>query len=380
MGGEAMALYYADVHRGGERLRQRAGEARRHLPKDLRREMYVEALTLASQGLGYLKIIRELREKYGLAVAKSTISCWVRGIHTPYYRRFPDEERVAAYHAAIRLRAEGLSCRMIAERLSVNPDTVYDWVKGRSSPLGPEPRVAPTPRSRPNTHCYSRRTELRPSPELAYVIGVVLGDGCACRHGDKYMIVLRAKDMEFVEEFARCLSNVIERPVKTRLDKRRGLYHARASCKELYKILKKPVDSERLRPYVEHYQECISAFLRGFFDTEGCVREDGHICVINTDLALLTYVKELLGRLGVETTGIQLHHATGTVFSAPDGNGETRTRRKDVYRLRISKKSNHIFLQRIGLTIHRKRRRLEEHVRRQQKTTKPAPPPLYPTI
>jgi len=231
--------YYADVHRGGERLRQRAGEARRYLPKDLRREMYVEALTLASRGLGCRKIVRELREKYGLGVSKATISYWVRGIHTPYYRRFPDEERVKIYRKTLRLHAKGYGCRKIAEMLSVSLSTVKDWIAGRSSPYGPEPPELPIPPPRP--YPRPRPVELGPCPELAYVMGAVLGDGYAysnTNYGKK--IELRAKDEEFVREFARCLTKVLRRPVRVWFWKARGLFVARVFSAALYRIQTSP--------------------------------------------------------------------------------------------------------------------------------------------
>jgi len=375
LGGEAMALYYADVHRAGERLRQRAGEARRHLPKDLRREMYVEALTLASRGLGYRKIVRELRDKYGLAVAKSTISYWVRGIYTPYYRRSPDEERVKIYREALRLHAEGYGCKRIARKLSVSLSTVKDWVAGRCSPYGPQPPELPIPTPRP--YPRPRLVELRPCPELAYVIGVVLGDGFCTHTNRSYPIGLRAKDKEFVEEFARCLSIIIRRPLKVGLDKRR-LHYVRTSSRELYELLRKPADMERLKPFVEHCEECMAAFLRGFIDSEGHIDSHRVIYVFNTDIELLQYVRELLGVLGIQSTELRLHNEAGSSFRDPNGQDKTWKRRKTVYQFQIRAKCNLTFYQKIGLTIHRKRRRLEEYVLRHTRQTPLPPfPPLF---
>ena len=363
MGGEAMGLYYADVHRAGERLRQRAGKARRHLPKDLRREMYVEALTLASRGLGYRKIVRELREKYGLAVAKSTISCWVRGIHTPYYRRFPDEGRVKIYREVLRLHAKGYGYRMIARKLSVSPSTVGDWIAGRSSPYGPEP-PAGLPPPRPTKHC-PRITELRPSPELAYIIGVVLGDGYAYSTGNyKKIIGLRARDEEFVREFARCLARVLGREVKVRFWEERKLFVARACSAPLYELLRKPADLDRLRPFIEHCDMCVAAFLRGFFDSEGFVHKDGLIYICNTDAGLLSYVAKLLERLGIKTTrGPYLNSPEGRPFYDPR-TGKTYERKRNCYTLQIRTHYNLAYYQRVGFMIARKRQKIEEYLKR----------------
>lgn len=356
-----MALYYADVHRGGERLRQRAGKARRYLPKGLRREMYVEALTLASRGLGYRKIVRELQEKYGLAVAKSTISCWVRGIYTPYYRRFPDEERVKIYREALRLHAEGYGCRKIAKRLKIGLSTVKDWVAGRCSPYGPEP-PAGLPAPRPTKH-RPRITELVPSPELAYVIGAVLGDGTATHDGNYgKVIALKAKDEEFVREFARCLTKVLgrENPVKVRFWKTCGLFVARARSAALYRLLRKPADIDKLRSYIEHCDDCVAAFLRGFFDSEGTISGHGEISIVNTDLGMIRYVRRLLGRLGIEVRGPRLQKPKGTPMYFP-GRREAYKKR-DCFVMRIRKHCNPTYYQRVGFTITRKRRRLEKYL------------------
>jgi hypothetical protein len=39
-------------------------------------------------------------------------------------------------------------------------------------------------------------------------------------------------------------------------------------------LLKKPIDIEKIRRYVEHCEKCMAMFLRGFFDLEGSVSED----------------------------------------------------------------------------------------------------------
>jgi len=94
----------------------------------------------------------EVWRRYGVRISKSYISYWIRGVHSPYNgRRIPSLEL------------------------------------------------------------------LKPSEELAYVRGVKVGDGYAYRRRrtikgyNPVWIGLRAKDREFVEEFARCLAKVLGR-------------------------------------------------------------------------------------------------------------------------------------------------------------------------
>ncbi len=326
--------------------------------------LYAEALRLASKGLGYKRIARELGKRFGESVSRSTLSYWVRGLSTPYYRRFPSRERLKIYREALRLHAEGYGYKKIARILSVSPSTVGDWVAGRYSPLGPKPPL-PLPTPRPSTHC-PRRINLEPSVELAYVIGVALGDGYVT-HAGNYgkVIALHAKDEEFVREFARCLTKVLgrESPVKVRFWKARKqkLFMARAGSAALYRLLHKPVDLDCLRPFIEHCEECVGAFLRGFVDSEGCVGEYASIHICNTNFGLLSYIKGLFDRLGIDATGPHLLSRAGTPIYDPK-TGQMRKRRRDLYAVRTYARSAHVFYQKIGLTITRKRRRLEEYL------------------
>jgi intein-encoded DNA endonuclease-like protein len=204
---------------------------------------------------------------------------------------------------------------------------------------------------------------LEPSEELAYVIGVVLGDGSAIN----YTIRLRAKDKEFVEEFARCLATVLGRsPIKIIYEKSTECYIAEVHSKTLWELLKKPVDLERLRKYIEHCEKCMAAFLRGFFDSEGHVNERGYVVIDNTDYALLEYVQQLLKKIGIESTGPHLVYTKGKPIPCSKTGKQYRTK-KDGYRLYIRACSLLKFYFCVGFTIKRKRRRLEEYLRRTRK-------------
>jgi len=233
--------------------------ARRYLPRDIRIKLCNDVVALRSDGLTYGGIVEEVWRRYGIRISKPHISCWVRGMHSPYNgRRIPSLQL------------------------------------------------------------------LRPSEELAYVIGVVLGDGYAYRRrraikGYRGITVsLKAKDKEFVEEFAKCLAKVLGRePIRIRREKYVEGYVAETRSRTLYELLKKPADLDRLKPYIEHCEKCVAAFLRGFFDSEGRVDKQGYISVSNRDLNLLTYVEELLKRLNIEATGPKLDHPQGRRFYNP---------------------------------------------------------------
>ncbi|MCL7390373.1 MAG: hypothetical protein LZ173_10680, partial [Thaumarchaeota archaeon] len=256
-------------------------------------------------GLTYNGIIEEVWRRYGVRISKSSISEWLRGVHSPYNgRRIPSLEL------------------------------------------------------------------LKPSEELAYVIGVALGDGYAYRRrrtikGYSDIVVgLKARDREFVEEFGRCLAEVLgRRPIRPRYRDDVGKYIVEVESKTLYELLKKPVELDRLKKYIEHCERCVAAFIRGFADSEGCVNKIDQIRIYNTDLRLLTYVKDLLKRLNIESTGPKLHTRRGTAIRDPK-TGKQYPRNKDVYYIYVRVSSNEYFYRHVGFTIGRKQTRLEEYAKR----------------
>jgi len=267
-------------------------------PIELRIKLYNEVRRLRGLGLSYREIANEIERMYGVTLSNSHISYWTRGIHNPYNG-------------------------------------------GRYIPS---------------------LDFLRPSEELAYVIGAVLGDGCVSNpRKNDYIILLQVKDLEFAEEFGRCIGHVLGRnPPKPRPVKN-GTFAVQVCSRTLYELLKKPIDIDRIRQYVEHCIRCICAFLRGFFDSEGTVCGCGKIRVHNTDESLLEYVKELLYRLGIKTTGPTLYSKAGTPIKNHK-TGKTYFTRKHRHYLYICTESRLRFYELIGFTIKRKQRRLEEYL------------------
>jgi intein-encoded DNA endonuclease-like protein len=287
---------------------------RRYLPRELRIKLYNDVVALRRGGLTYNGIIEEVWRRYGIRISKSSISEWLRGVHSPYNgRRIPSLEL------------------------------------------------------------------LKPSEELAYVIGVVLGDGyvyrrrCTIKGYNDVWIGLKAKDREFVEESARCLVKILDRrQIRPRFRDDVEKYVVEVESKTLYELLKKPVELDRLKKYIEHCERCVAAFLRGFADSEGCVNKRGYIRIYNTNIELLTYVKDLLKRLNIESTGPRIHVRRGTVIRDPR-TGKQYMTKKDVYVICIRARSIMNFYRRVGFAIGRKQRRLEEYIKRRPQ---PLPQPF----
>jgi len=273
----------------------------------------------------------------------------------------PIEIRIKAFNDVPKLRKRGLSISKIREEIYrkygvwIGEETIRRWLHGVSSPYNSRRRI-------PSLEM------LQPSEDLGYVIGVVLGDGYTYGGDAGYYIALKAKDKEFVEKFAIYLAKVLGRkPIRVRYDKSSGRYVAIAESKTLYELLKKPVDLKRIKKYVEHCPKCTAAFLRGLFDSEGHVSKNGYVTLDNTNYELLVYVRRLLKRFGIESTGPRLHIQKGTTMHDPR-TGKPYKANQDCYCLYIRAESLLKFYRNIGFTIRRKQKRLEEYLRRTGKT------------
>jgi len=276
---------------------------RKYLPRKLRIKAYHRVIELRQQGLSYNKIRAIMKQKFGVSPSKSQISYWTRGIHSPYNgRRIPSLEL------------------------------------------------------------------LEPSEDLAYVIGVLCGDGSAWEKSRMHkgyrrvVIYLEAKDKEFVEEFAIRIGRVLNRPPPRVRIKSTGYYYVEVESRTLYELMKRPIDVEKIRRFVEHCERCMAMFLRGFFDSEGYVDKKGQIILTNTNYELLLYVQELLKRFGIETRGPRPTKKQGTPFYNPL-RGKVYKHKKDVYNIYVLKHNGYEFYRYIGFTIQRKQERLEKYGR-----------------
>ena len=132
---------------------------------------------------------------------------------------------------------------------------------------------------------------LEPSEELAYVIGVILGDGYLEKYYDKkssgYCYTVRLEVID--EDFAR---------------RRRGktLYCVKARSAMLYKWLKS-LNLEKIGAMLQS-ERMKAAFLRGFFDSEGSISSSGgrrFIDFYNKNKELMVFIEHLLEELNIDT-------------------------------------------------------------------------------
>ena len=263
-------------------------------------------------------------------------------------RRAALEIRLTLYEKVLVLRKNSSTFQQIIEEIEqqhgvkLTKSTISDWTRGRSSP-----------------HRAGHAFIPKPTPDLAYVIGVEAGDAFLNVKPKtyQYRIRLRAVDREFVEAFNQAVSRVLGCPPhKLWKGKTEREVHVEFGSYLLHKFLLQ--DFEKFKAIIEFDKSCAAAFIKGFFDSEGCIDTNRKLSASNSNFTLLTYVQYLSQRyFGIETTGPHLGTKKGSIIAR---RGKSYHRNADVYEILVRAKSLRPFYEEIGLTIRRKKLRLEK--------------------
>jgi len=185
--------------------------------------------------------------------------------------------------------------------------------------------------------------------DLAYMIGVILGDGYTINKRYPYLNVYRigltTKDKEFALAFKTAQQNL---GLKSRLNQLKN-----GRNKQLYVV---DANNRGLTKWICNLDECkienlmvekalAVAFIKGFYDSEGdFARLRLQIRISNTNLSKLKLVNKLLERF----LNIKGH----VILQKPS---KMHYGKKDVYRLGIYKQADTLkFLQTVGSNIPRK--------------------------
>src|SRR2546422_4011958 len=133
----------------------------------------------------------------------------------------PLEVRVRLRSRVLELAKLSMSYQQIqteifeSTNIRLSKGSISGWVRGIHNPSGGK---------------YKFRAVA--SPELAYVIGVIAGDGNLSVHGYNYEMLLSVTDYDFAKEFSRCLAKILVKP---------SLYRIRWSEKRKRWIVQVPV-------------------------------------------------------------------------------------------------------------------------------------------
>jgi intein-encoded DNA endonuclease-like protein len=256
----------------------------------------------------------------------------------------PTTERDKLRTLVLDLRKEGLSYNKIIAKISaehgvaLRKSHISRWVNSKHHPFGSVRLFDPIP-----------------SPELAYVVGVRLGDASmSVNRNHNYMIKLRVIDREFAQEFSRCLSVILRRdPPRVKWREDTHSWHTELSSVLLQNFLRRPLGE--LKQTIEHDDECVAAFIRGFFDSEGWVYKS-QLGVVNTNKELLLYVSQLLkSRFDISVGPPRVTSKGGRIVLIK---GKFYTANKDCYNVPVYGASLVRYKESVGFTIIHKQERL----------------------
>lgn len=151
----------------------------------------------------------------------------------------------------------------------------------------------------------NRQFDKTPQPALAYILGVLYGDGYV-RLAHKSFIRLAVKDKEFVESFKSAVGKIGLHPSRIRLNlwhtKHKGTspqYLVEAYSKPFCKWFKSLTFDEVYR--LLQTPEMKREFIRGFYESEGCLSTGKNyrgMKIVNTNLELINLAQHILNDLG----------------------------------------------------------------------------------
>jgi DNA endonuclease related to intein-encoded endonucleases len=218
------------------------------------------------------------------------IHMW-RSHHTTYHALSADQIQKLYWDSK-------LSIANMAQFLGVPYSTLYHWFKKYDIPRRSKSQAI---------ECNLPEPKLDPSPELSYVLGVLLGDGFVSRRksnhgGFGYSIGLHTTNLEFAQCFSNALSSLGLNP-KIYFDgytsSGNPRYYVVAFSKKFYDWYRslKPTDILKLLTNTK----CKLEFIRGFYESEGCYWRKKMLFFANTNLQVIELVQRLLSEFNFKT-------------------------------------------------------------------------------
>jgi intein-encoded DNA endonuclease-like protein len=253
---------------------------------------------------------------------------------------------ITEYDDACKLYKNGLNVASVSKATNIPDMTVRMWLKKDVMPREKIRQV--------------KKLTLKKDEFFHYIIGVMKGDG-SIRVDRKVggYVSLTSIDKDFVQYFQRTLEkwSNLKVPIYTYEKNQKPLYMA---------CLSSVFVAEFLKAEMQNDAEVNIDFLKGFFDSEGCVsynwkykeREHGqYVAFSNYDLNLIQKIQRFLDLKGVKSH-IHITVKKGTLHKM---NNQTFVTRGDCYALFIRNRSGvQWFAENVGCRIRRKQEKLIE--------------------
>lgn len=197
--------------------------------------------------------------------------------------------------------SKGTSLREIARKYKVSLPAVRYWAKKYGIKV----------RSREEANkLRAIQPDLSPTPDLCRLLGLLKGDGCTYSRGKKHCVQFENTSYELVNDVANLLQKIGLKP-SIRESKRKNKKSTWAQSWIVTASSKVFVEWYRglsfvsLRKIVLSDANCSIAFLRGFYEAEGCLyfhRGAPVITITNSNVQLLALCRHIISRvLGIKS-------------------------------------------------------------------------------
>lgn len=147
------------------------------------------------------------------------------------------------------------------------------------------------------------------SDNMAYILGVIFGDASVFRSGQgHYIIRLHVTSIVFIKSFQNALKLIDLKPSKVRRREnyrknQHDSFEISAFSKRFYKYFIN-INIETLEDELTKKRSLTFAWLRGFYESEGCITKNRNNALIvtmtNTDRKIIYLVKKLLDTINIK--------------------------------------------------------------------------------
>jgi len=219
----------------------------------------------------------------------------------------------ADYFKFRKLESEGKSAKEISIATGITYETVRSWMRGNKPRcLSEKARIASLNNLKLAMKSKSERyhkkihiPSVSSSEDMAYILGVYLGDGYINRGS----LRLLAKDKSFIERVIVSLFRLFGEkvPIKETKHGKRIYYYITFSSKKLTDYLKRITQNKTTIPtsLFKARESVRSSLIEGFFDSEGSISFVDNIPLIRIsqkNKKILLQVKKILESIGIESS------------------------------------------------------------------------------